>query len=148
MVAAEPAIAHAPLFYKPLEKIKETHLRKTKGNFDHFLPIPQSVTLNWWLQNIPTSYKSTRGKSTYHPLYWCFLIWLGVGAFYKTDGTRTAGNWSSEEQNSHINILELKACQLALHSLCKEKTHFHFRLLWTTQPVSPTLINMGGDSST
>lgn len=24
MVAAEPAFAHAPLFYKPLEKIKET----------------------------------------------------------------------------------------------------------------------------
>ena len=37
MVAAEPGVEHAPLFYKPLEKVKDTELRCHNGNFDRFM---------------------------------------------------------------------------------------------------------------
>ena len=39
MVATEPGVEYAPLFYKPLEKIKEINLRKGKGNFDNLMRI-------------------------------------------------------------------------------------------------------------
>lgn len=144
MVAAEPAVAHAPLFYKPLEKIKETQLRKAKGNFDHFMPIPQSAvdSLNWWLEYIPTSYKSVL-KENPEIILFTDASSKGWGAFNKTKGTRTAGNWSTEEQTSHINILELKACQLALHSLCKENTHIHIQI-YMDNTTSVSYINKYG----
>jgi hypothetical protein len=39
-------VTHAPLFYKPLEKLKEAQLNKAKGNFDHYMFIPHSVVDN------------------------------------------------------------------------------------------------------
>ena len=51
MVAAEPGVEHAPLFYKPLEKIKDTELRCHNGNFDRFMTIPSEIKpiLKWWI---------------------------------------------------------------------------------------------------
>ena len=37
MVASEPGVDYAALFYKPLEKVKEQQLRINKGNFDCYM---------------------------------------------------------------------------------------------------------------
>ena len=41
------------------------------------------------------------------------------GAFNLTNDIRTRGEWSAVEQDCHINILELKACQFVLKAFCK-----------------------------
>jgi hypothetical protein len=144
MVAAEPAVTHAPLFYKPLEKLKEAQLNKAKGNFDHYMFIPHSVvdSLNWWLQTIPSSCKSVLRDKPHITLY-TDASSKGWGAVNKTEGTKTGGNWSTGEQTSHINILELKACQLALHSLCKENKHVHIQI-FMDNTTSVSYINKYG----
>ena len=38
-VASEPGVEHAPLFYKPLEKIKEFQFQINKGNFNWYIGI-------------------------------------------------------------------------------------------------------------
>lgn len=35
--ATEPGVEHAPIFIKPLEKVKDKELRVHRGNFDSFI---------------------------------------------------------------------------------------------------------------
>lgn len=67
----------------------------------------------------------------------------GWGAINKTSNFRTGGNWSLLEQELHINVLELKACQTALNSLCKKVSHCHVRL-FTDNTTSCTYISKYG----
>ena len=53
---------------------------------------------------------------------------LGWGAFNETSGLRTGGQWSAAEKESHINILELKACFLGLKSLCADIRNSHIQI--------------------
>ena len=39
---------------------------------------------------------------------------IGWGAYDKTKDLRTGGHWSQEEQEDHINVLELRAIFLGL----------------------------------
>jgi len=45
---------------------------------------------------------------------------MGWGATDKTNEIKTVGQWSVQEKKLHINILEMKACQLALMCLCTD----------------------------
>ena len=58
--AAEPGVQHAPLYIRPLGKVKDIQLRKHRANFDIFMRIPSSVhpTLQWWIDNTQNSYKN------------------------------------------------------------------------------------------
>lgn len=59
LVAAEPGIEYVPLYYKPLEKLKEEELKIHKGNFNSFMTIPSKIvpTIEWWINNISSSFK-------------------------------------------------------------------------------------------
>ena len=59
LVATEPGIEYVPLYYKPLEKIKDKELKIHKGNFDSFMTIPAQIVpiIIWWLNNINSGYK-------------------------------------------------------------------------------------------
>lgn len=132
MVAAEPGVEYAPLFYKPLEKIKDINLRKSKGNFDNLMRIScdSKCIIQWWLTNLKHSFKSVMRKPPSVLLYSDASL-KGWGAYNKTSGSKTGGQWSVEEQSAHINILELKACQLALLTFCKDLSNVHVRIyIW------------------
>ncbi|KYQ52410.1 hypothetical protein ALC60_08468 [Trachymyrmex zeteki] len=71
--------------------------------------------INWWKQNIPTSYNPIR-----HENYKCEISdasTTGWGAFCKGETAR--GFWTLEERKWHINRLELKATLFALKSFAK-----------------------------
>jgi hypothetical protein len=53
MVAAEPGVETAPLFYKPLEKVKDKCIKRAKDNFNNFMKLPETVKpkINWWIRN-------------------------------------------------------------------------------------------------
>lgn len=113
LVAVEPGIEYAPLYYKPLEKLKEQQLKIHRGNFNSFMTIPNQIvpTIEWWINNISSSYKLISHGPPVMVLY-SDSSTKAWGAFNKTHDIRTGGEWSAEEQRFHINILELKLFNL------------------------------------
>ena len=60
MVASFPAIPHAQLFYRTLERDKTKALQQQKGDFEAIMTYSSEAKsdLKWWVQNIPTMSKS------------------------------------------------------------------------------------------
>jgi len=58
MVASEPGVKFAPLYYKPLETVKDQALKISKSNFDEKLTFTSEVRncLIWWINNIKHSH--------------------------------------------------------------------------------------------
>lgn len=144
LVAAGPGVEHAPLFTKPLEKIKENQLRIHRGNFDSFMNIPHCIeeTLNWWIDNLPQCYKKV-SLGTPDVIIYTDASLKQYGAYDQTNDLKTMGFWSTEEQSLHINILELKACEIGLLTFCKQISHAHVRL-YTDNTTSCAYINKYG----
>ena len=128
LVATQQGVEYAPLFYKPLEKVKEREIKKHCGNYNCFMTIPKVVTpvLEWWIRNVDSSYKQISHGKPKLVLY-SDASKKGWGAYNETGDIRTGGNWSLSEQQSHINILELKACQLTLQTFCRNVENLHVR---------------------
>ena len=103
MVAAEPGVEYAPLYYKPLDKVKDFNLRKHKGDFDRLMKISRDVgiVIKWWLTNLSSSFKPIMCKAPELSLYTDASM-EGWGAFNKTSGIKTGGRWSVKEQGAHI----------------------------------------------
>ena len=129
LVASEPGVEYAMLYIKPLEVVKDRELKIHKGNFDCFMKIPAIVytTLEWWLENRSSCFKKiSHGKP--HLVLYSDSSNLGWGAYNKTLDIKTGGDWSVQEQKLHINILELKACKLALFTFCKNEHNIHVQI--------------------
>ena len=65
MVVAEPGVGYTPLYYKPLEKVKDLNFRKNKGDFDRLMRISRDVgiVIKWWLTNLTSSFKAIMRKA-------------------------------------------------------------------------------------
>ena len=144
LIAAEPGVQHAPLYIRPLEKVKDLQLRKQRGNFDTFMKIPRSVhpILQWWIDNTQRSYKNISLTAPDVVIYTDASLQM-YGAYNETSNTKTNGFWDSSEQKLHINILELKACEIGIHTLCKDINNKHLRL-YTDNTTSCAYINRYG----
>ena len=123
LVAIQPGVEYAPLYYKPLEKIKDHELKIHQGNYNSFMNISGSIhpIIDWWIHT--SSYKLFSHGRPKLTLY-SDAPKTGWGAFNETDNIRTGGVWSASEQTMHI---KLKACQLCLKTFCKNITHIHVR---------------------
>ena len=62
-----------------------------------------------------------------HYVFFTDALKLERGAINESTGDKTDGQWSPSEKDLHINILELKSCQLALMSFLMIYTLFIFR---------------------
>ena len=142
--AAEPGVQHATLFIKPMEKIKEVELRRHCGNFDSYMNIPRVIDdiLNWWIDNIGSSFKHVTQNPPHITIYTDASLQM-YGAYDETNDSRTQGFWSTEEQRLHINILEMKACEIGIHTFCRNSTNVHVRL-YTDNTTSCSYINNYG----
>ena len=145
LVASEPGVEYAMLYIKPLEAIKERELRKHKGNFDSFMNVPAEAisTLDWWINNLASCFKSVSHGSPQLILY-SDSSNLGWGAYNKTSNIRTGGDWSVQEQELHINVLELKACQLALLTFCKQEHNIHVQIFLDNSTSVSYINKLGG----
>lgn len=115
MVAAQPAILPAPLYYRHLERMKSQSLRKGHSYESQVEITPEMrMELQWW-----------SGESCHHngrPLrikQWDMTIEsdaskMGWGAFSQEKST--GGPWTPQEKLHSINYLELLAAFLALKS--------------------------------
>ena len=59
MVASEPGVEYAALYYKPLEQAKTLALKQSKGNFDDKMLLDNQLRecIKWWIENVKTSNK-------------------------------------------------------------------------------------------
>lgn len=144
LIAATPGVEHAPLFIRPLEKMKDKQLKKHKGNYKSFLTVTDEMRqcLTWWIENIHTCKKQILLPEPDAIMFTdaSNLMW---GAFDETHNKRTNGFWSAEEQKLHINLLELKACQIGLFSLFKNASGIYIKL-YMDNTTSVSYINRYG----
>ena len=147
LVATEPGIEYAPLYYKPLEKIKDKELKIHKGNFDSFMTIPAQIVpiIIWWINNINSGYKLISHGPPAMILF-SDASTKAWGAYNKTHDIRTGGEWTAEEQRCHINNLELQACQFALKAFCKNVNNIHVQVFMDNTTSCSYIEKFGGRS--
>ncbi len=147
MNAATKAICMAPLFYRQLQ----AELQQALSNScqDYNTPIRLSPVareeLEWW----NTHFTNWNGRS---------LIAKKPNLSLETDasltgwgavcrGIRTGGPWSREEQNLHINCLEMLAAFLAFKAFFREERSIHVLLKMDNTSAIAYINKKGGTVS-
>lgn len=125
-VASNPAVELAPLRYKYLEILRNRELARNHGDYraNILLDSHARKLVTWWINNIDSQSRSLRSSSPQIELFSDACL-TGWGA--TTGGTTTGGHWAQAELD-HINVLELKAILMGLHSLCRDDRDTHIRL--------------------
>ena len=143
MVSSFPGVAYGPLLYRLLDNEKSAALARQHGNFDAKMVLSSLARsdIEWWINHIEKAENPIiRDKPS---------LTLQSDASTKGWGgvcreAETGGNWSSEERESHINVLELKAGFFTLRSFCKESKDCHIRLEMDNTTAVAYLNSMGG----
>ena len=117
LVALNSGVWIGPVFWRRLEIEKALWLKMYKGDFEQLIFISETVKedLCWWISNIqafPTKVVASVPSVTLTT----DASQEGWGAV--KDNTVAGGDWSVEEKQNHINVLELLAVLLGLKSLC------------------------------
>ena len=112
-----------PIYTKRVEMGKVKALRRAgRKGFEARMKISweSKQDLKWWLRNIDhakfrlqTSFPKVKLQTD--------ASLLGWGACSGKE--KTGGRWSFQEASDHINVLELRAVQLGLKSLCSKVKH-------------------------
>lgn len=145
MVAAEPGVKYAPLYYKTLELERDRALNKNFRNFDADICISNESEkcIDWWIQNIDEASRPillgpmTRRIETDSSK-------SGYGGHDVTHDNEFSGMWTEIEQTFHINYLELKAAFLCLQHFCKDVTNEHIYLFMDNTVALKYITKMGG----
>lgn len=111
-------VATAPLHYRALQQlhIKSLHKYGILARKKHITLTSEALAdLQWWTSPKPMQENSSPiVEPMYNVTIQTDASCLGWGAVCQ--GTRTGGHWSKDEQQAHINVLELKAAHLAIQS--------------------------------
>ena len=106
-------------------------LKHNRGDFDKTMSLSLAACeeLTWWERNVNTAY-STLTHDDPSMFIDTDSSSLGWGAFNKSLGLKTGGEWLPSEWSKHINYLELKAVLFALKSFCShvQNTHVSFQI--------------------
>ena len=140
------AVPLGKLHYRTLERLKSKALRMNRGNYDKkvVLTADCKTDILWWERNILNSKNSIiRENPTITPHTDVSLV--GWGASMTT--VSTGGQFNLEEQELHINILELKAALLGLQSLCKNTYNCHILIKMDNTAAVTSINKMGSIKS-
>ena len=141
-----PAFSWAPLQTRHLQQVLIKGTRQ-KLSYESQVPLSEKaiLELKWWIKNL----ELLNGKaiSVNPPDIWIYTDAVkgmngGLGA--ECHGSQTGGPWNRREQNLHINILELIAAELGLHSYLKHKENVSVHLLMDNTTALSYLRKMGG----
>lgn len=127
LVAAEPAVEMAPVFYRRLEIYKGQKLAEACGDFDVTIQIPDFLKedLNWWIDNIHTQMRRIEKPNP------DFEITTDASDFAwgaHCEGKTVGGPWGLEEKLWHINFKELVAVWLALKVFAANKRNVSIKI--------------------
>ena len=143
MVASFPAVEHGRLFYRLIENEKSAALKQAKGEFDAQTCISDQARrdIQWWISNIPTS---SCPISHGNPNFIMKTDASGTGWGGVKGQTKTGGHWNLEEQNYHINCLELLAVLFSLKALCSNEKSVHIQVKSDNTTTVSYINSMGG----
>ena len=135
-------------YLKNLEILKIKALRKVgRVGFEGRMKISWICKddLKWWLHHIDTTKKPIRLGNPNVSLETDASM-LGWGAVLNDH--KAGGRWSIEEASQHINVLELKAVELGLKTLCSSvKPHQGIKVLCDNTTSVAYLKHKGGTKS-
>jgi len=128
LVASEPAVDFAPLYYKGMEHYKNIMLQCHKGDYEVTVSLPNKVKcdLLWWVDNILHVNRSLLREKPSVTLTSdsSDFAWGGV-----REEQSAGGPWAQHEKDWHINVKELFAVLLTLQTFCDKERGIHIRLL-------------------
>ena len=141
-IAAKQAIRVASLFHRHLQALINrvvplaSSIEEVKQCYHQMveLSVEARQELVWWTQEMQDHNKAPLTMGTPDMVIESDASRLGWGATLKGQGLRTGGQWSTSEQEMHINCLELLVASLAIQTFAKEKRNI--RILVRTDNVS------------
>ena len=146
LVAAEPGVEIAPIFYRRLESEKTRKVTEAKGDFDSTMTLSDTARqdLLWWRDNV-----HSQVRHIYKPEPQVVITTDSSDfAWGGTKGTQTAGGpWGDHEIEWHINLKELTAILFTLQTLCRTDKETHIRIL-TDNTTCVSYINKKGGKMT
>ena len=145
LVASEPGVQYAALYYKPLEIQRDFELKLSKGDFDSHIILSQKSKdcLQWWIDNLATAFRPLERSQPSRVIEYDSSL-TGYGAHDVTNDIEISGIWTNDDKEKHINYLELKAAFLALKSICKDVNNEHIRLFLDNKTAIKYISSMGG----
>lgn len=114
LTSACPGVRNGPLYTRQLEVEKQQALVKNHGDYSSLMQFTGDARsdIEWWSENINRS--NIINRSHYDITITSDASLVAWGA--TSNGKETRGKWTLDEQLLHINCLELKAVEYALHS--------------------------------
>ena len=142
MTAFAQGFVYANSHIKSLEREKIEALARERGNFEGLMIVSADSKreIHWWLENIRKSGRPIRERGPDLTIY-TDASNEGWGAH--TGSSATGGRWSEEEKSEHINVLELRAVQFGLESLCEE-IDSHIRIMTDNTTAMAYINHQGG----
>ena len=150
-VAAEPGVQYAFLHYRHLEREKSQALRERKGNYNAKMSLSRRALsdIQWWNDNISSISKPLTFPDPSVHLYSDSSLtgwgaWITDGSAHSRSLLQTHGSWSAEQQQLHINVLELTAALYGLQSLCGKDRNCHIQIHTDNTTAVTYINNFGG----
>ena len=146
LVSCSPGVEYGIMNYRYLELQKIECLKSNFGNFEAIIPgltDSSKENIDWWIQNHQTPKSISHGNPQ---------IVISTDASQKGWGavvahTSTDGQWSQEEGNRHINVLELHAALLGLQAFQSQLTDKHVHIQLDNSTAVCYIRNMGSTHS-
>lgn len=142
-ISAMPAIPYGRLHYRALETSKIIALKQNAGDFDSTLSLNEAnlQEITWWSNNIM---KATADINLPPIDKTIFTDASSLGWGIHHNGVSNGIRWNTEEQELHINILELKAIFNGLKSFCSDMHKVHIKVMSDNTTAIAYVNNMGG----
>ena len=142
LVAMEPAMKNAPLYYKPLEIVRNEALKSYNGNYEAYICLSSETKtlIDWWIQNIDSQFRKIETFRTFDFEVYSDASLTGWGGSF---GSLTTGGLWGVEDLAHINILELKAALFTLKALCSHLSDKYIQLRMDNTTAVACVNNMG-----
>lgn len=123
LIAACPVIKYGAVHVQNLERAKYRALSLENNKYNKTMKIPSYVgkDIQWWLNNLQTSYQFMKTSNTFK-----FEIFTDASQTVweaHTNRESTNGFWSMAKQKFHINYLELLAASYGLKSFGKHHSN-------------------------
>ena len=140
-----PAVQFGPLYFRRLERAKTLALKMNRGNFEKkmLLAKEEHDEILWWIENVGSSYKPIR-QTKPDMVIETDASTSGWGAV--CNHVTAGGLWTPDEQQFHINYLEMLAIFRGLQELC-DKNSMHVRVMSDNTTAVMVLRNMGTSHS-
>ena len=146
MTSSFEAVPYGRLYYRHLELSKTLSLKQSKHNFDSPCYISERAKkeVQWWIDNIEQSFAYIKAIPDIDYTIHTDASTLGWGACDDLDISN--GRWTEEEQELHINCLELLAIKFALKSFVPLHPKIRHVRIMSDNTTAISYINKQGGS--